>query len=400
MKISTTEPLAAAGDTINVASGFMVALLSLALAFVLSTAIRTLPAIGADMLIRDLRVTPPLAGLVGAFPLAFAIGLLPVGAALDRYGVRRVALSSSDHHRWSRPCGRRTGVSRGCFGPNRPGVRLLGCVGRALDLCEPFGRSSDAIWIMVGSDPCAGQFRDVAFSQSDGLADGEYWLARRILGGRLFWIADAVVDLALGARDRASDEGLMPARSRLGDARDAVALALSTRLRWLSALAFTNFAAQIGLRGLWGGPWLMEAKGTLRLEAGNALLVFTVALVIGPLVVGMLDRRFGRTGPICAIGHLIAAAIMVLMVAGGPSGLLSGIVGLPALPGWWDILMLTLFEIVYGLRRYCSRWRPPQRKIPGGTGHSSGQPREFLRHGGAADGFGPGCGEAGSRSRD
>jgi sugar phosphate permease len=120
---------------------------------------------------------------------------------------------------------------------------------------------------------------------------------------------------------------LMPARSLLGDARDTVALALSVRLRWLSALAFTNFAAQIGLRGLWGGPWLMEAKGFSRLEAGNALLVFTVALVIGPLVVGMLDRRFGRTGPVCAVGHLMAAAVMVMMVAGGPGGLLSGIVG-------------------------------------------------------------------------
>ena len=67
--------------------------LSLTLGFVLSNAIRTLPAIGADMLIRDLHVTPQgLAALVGAFPLAFAIGLLPVGAALDRYGVRPVAL--------------------------------------------------------------------------------------------------------------------------------------------------------------------------------------------------------------------------------------------------------------------------------------------------------------------
>jgi predicted MFS family arabinose efflux permease len=140
-----------------------------------------------------------------------------------------------------------------------------------------------------------------------------------------------------------------PARSLLGDARDTIALALSPRLRWLSALAFTNFAAQIGLRGLWGGPWLMEAKGFSRLEAGNALLVFTVALVIGPLVVGMLDRRFGRTGPVYAVGHLLAAAIMVSMVAGGPGGLLSGMAGLPALPGWWDVLMLSSFGIVYGI---------------------------------------------------
>jgi len=103
----------------------MVALLSLTLGFALSTAIRTLPAIGADMLIRDLRVTTQgLAALVGVFPLAFAIGLLPVGAALDRYGVRPVAVvlvRPSQSAQALRPLrrGRRDAV-----GPNRLG---LGC---------------------------------------------------------------------------------------------------------------------------------------------------------------------------------------------------------------------------------------------------------------------------------
>jgi len=69
----------AAGATAGMAPGFMVALLSLTLGFALSTAIRTLPAIGADMLIRDLRVTPQgLAALVGVFPLAFAIEDIPI----------------------------------------------------------------------------------------------------------------------------------------------------------------------------------------------------------------------------------------------------------------------------------------------------------------------------------
>jgi hypothetical protein len=36
-------------------------------------------------------------------------------------------------------------------------------------------------------------------------ADGACWLARRILGGCLLWMADAVADLAAGAAtDRAS----------------------------------------------------------------------------------------------------------------------------------------------------------------------------------------------------
>jgi len=70
-----------------------------------------------------------------------------------------------------------------------------------------------------------------------------------------------------------------------------------------------------------GGEGLLALGGRQRVACVHR------ALVIGPLVVGMLDRRFGRTGPVCAVGHLMAAAIMVLMVAGGPGGLLPELSG-------------------------------------------------------------------------
>jgi len=341
----------AAGATAGMAPGFMVALLSLTLGFALSTAIRTLPAIGADMLIRDLRVTPQgLAALVGVFPLAFAIGLLPVGAALDRYGVRPVAVVLVAIIT--------VGAGLAAIAQGPAGMLLaqivlgLGCSGVLVApltfASRSVGPTQFGLWsgliLALGNSGMLLSASPMAWLMEHAGWRAGYWAAAcfGLLTLLLIWL------LVPRETGRAANE-LMPARSLLGDARDTVALALSARLRWLSALAFTNFAAQIGLRGLWGGPWLMEAKGFSRLEAGNALLVFTVALVIGPLVVGMLDRRFGHTGPVCAVGHLMAAAIMVLMVAGGPSGLLSGVVGLPALPGWWDVLMLTLFGIVYGI---------------------------------------------------
>jgi hypothetical protein len=33
---------------------------------------------------------------------------------------------------------------------------------------------------------------------------------------------------------------------------------------------FASFAAVLGLRGLWGGPWLMEAKGLDRIAAATS----------------------------------------------------------------------------------------------------------------------------------
>src|SRR3954451_18911337 len=68
-------------------------ILALTLGHVFSNAVRTLPAIAADVLSRDLGLTPEaLAALTGGFPAAFALAMIPVGVGLDRWGVRRTAL--------------------------------------------------------------------------------------------------------------------------------------------------------------------------------------------------------------------------------------------------------------------------------------------------------------------
>ena len=53
------------------------------------------------------------------------------------------------------------------------------------------------------------------------------------------------------------------------------------------------------LRGLWAGPWLMEVKGLSRIEAGNELGLFTLALIVGPLCIGIFDRKFGHRRAMC-----------------------------------------------------------------------------------------------------
>ena len=70
-----------------------VPILVLALGHVFSNAVRTLPAVAADVLSRGLGLSPEgLAALTGAFPASFALAMIPVGVALDRYGVRRTSL--------------------------------------------------------------------------------------------------------------------------------------------------------------------------------------------------------------------------------------------------------------------------------------------------------------------
>ena len=66
----------------------------LTMGHIFSNAVRTLPAIAADLLQRDLGITAEALGaLTGMFPFAFAIAMVPVGASLDRYGIKPVALT-------------------------------------------------------------------------------------------------------------------------------------------------------------------------------------------------------------------------------------------------------------------------------------------------------------------
>ena len=79
--------------SMTAAPAVILPILVLCLGHVFSNAVRTIPAIAADVLTRDLGISAEtLAQVTGAFPLAFAAVMIPVGIALDRHGVKRVSL--------------------------------------------------------------------------------------------------------------------------------------------------------------------------------------------------------------------------------------------------------------------------------------------------------------------
>ena len=70
------------------------ALLALACGHMLSTLLRTIPAVSLDVMAADFRTAPQtLASLTSIYHFAFAASQIPVGAAMDRFGVRPVSLS-------------------------------------------------------------------------------------------------------------------------------------------------------------------------------------------------------------------------------------------------------------------------------------------------------------------
>ena len=78
----------------NKTRALVLALLALACGHMLSTLLRTIPAISLDVMAADFATTPQtLAGLTSIYHFSFAASQIPVGAAMDRFGVRPVSLS-------------------------------------------------------------------------------------------------------------------------------------------------------------------------------------------------------------------------------------------------------------------------------------------------------------------
>jgi hypothetical protein len=90
--------------------------------------------------------------------------------------------------------------------------------------------------------------------------------------------------------------------------------------------AFTSLAVVLVIRGVWAGPWLMDVKGATRMQAGHALLPFTLAVSVGPALSGLLESCVGNR-LIVAGGQSLAAIALLLIACGAPGGALSATLG-------------------------------------------------------------------------
>ncbi len=244
--------------------------------------------------------------------------MLPVGVALDRYGVKRTAIALMGIAAAGSLLG---AVATGPWSMLAAQVVLgVGCSGMLMcpityaaknlppqkfglwgGVIQAFGNTG----MLLSASPLA------------LLVDHAGWRAGYVACAML--AVGALVAVAAIVRD--ARPSVQARRSVAEDARDVITLALSRDIRGPVVIAFASFAAVLGVRGLWGGPWLMEVKGLPRIEAGHVLLACTIALIIGPAVAGLLERRFQaqRRGLLVA-GHLGGAAMIVLMVMGGALG--------------------------------------------------------------------------------
>lgn len=319
-------------------------ILVLALGHVFSNAVRTLPAVAADVLSRDLGISAEgLAALTGAFPAAFALAMIPVGVALDRYGVRRTSLTLLGIAG--------TGAVAAALAPGAWTMLLaqivlgIGCSGMLMCPMTFAARATSAASFALWSGIIQAVGNSGMLLSASPLALLVEWQGWR--AG--FWAAAVLAGitwLAVTATVRQPPPPRTAPRSLWHDAREVVAIAVSPSMRALMVFVFASFAVVLGVRGLWGGPWLMEVKGLTRVEAGNVLLLCTVALTLGPALAGIVDRAVGHRIALLVGSHVAVAGLIFLLLAGGPGGALSALLGLPMLPPTFDMALLFIFGLV------------------------------------------------------
>lgn len=317
-------------------------LLVLALGHMLSNLLRTLPAIATDVISADIAVAPEtVASLTGAYHFAFAAGQIPVGVALDRYGVRRVSLTLFAIVAIGAAFAAQVGGSTSFLLAQ---ISLgIGCCGMLLCpmtfAAKQLTPSQFGLWSgLIQGVGNAGML--LSASPMAWLIEQQGWRAG-------FWVSAALsviigLLVVLFVRDAAPER--IESRSELkSEVREVIALAVSARLRGVIILAFSSFAAAIAVRGLWGGPWLMDIRHLDRVEAGNALLPLTFALVVGPMLYGIVDRRLGQRRVLLAVGHLVAGLAIFAIGFTGPGGPIAGVFGSVSLPVSFDVTALLVF---------------------------------------------------------
>ena len=225
--------------------------------------------------------------MTSAYPFAFAAVMLPVGVALDRCGVKRTALGLLAVGGSGALMGALAqGPTVDAAGADRAGHRLLrhadvrpppmprSAWARGSSACGPASSWHSAICgMLLSASPLA------------LLVEWQGWRAGYLASAAMAFAAILAVAVTV-APDAPAGRGQ---RSLGTDLAEVWAIATAPALRPILVFGFASMAASLGLRGLWGGPWLMEEKGLSRVEAGNVLLL-------------MHPRHGGRAGA-GGLGH-------------------------------------------------------------------------------------------------
>ena len=307
-------------------------LATLCAAYVISQFYRSSTAVIAPDLVRDIGFSHESLGLLtGAFFLAFGLTQIPLGIMLDRFGPRRTmtgmlffaVAGALVFATAESPAMLTTG--RALMGVGCAAV-FMGSVVVCARWFPPDRLATMAsIVLAVGG---AGNF--LSATPLAYAADQIGWRGAFLAMAGLTALIAAMVFLLV--RDAPPGH---PYHGRTHESLGATLIGLgevfaNRRLPRLAAMAFVAYPALATILTLWAGPYLADIHGLGGVARGNVLMLTALAMILGTLFYGPLDRRLDTRREIVIGGALATTAVLAALAA------------VPAPPLWLAITLLTL----------------------------------------------------------
>jgi predicted MFS family arabinose efflux permease len=305
-------------------------------AYFLSLFFRSINAVIAPDLVRELTLSPSDLGLLtAAYFLGFALFQIPLGVFLDRFGARRVqtvmvAIAAA-------------GAAVFAFGESL----VLLALGRAL-IGLGFsgglmaGYKAIADWFPREKIPLMNGYFLGMGSMGALVATAPAQMAIDLVGWRGLLLAFAAITMAVAAiiffavPERHADAG---PRTRLAQQVADLKVIYRDRLFWrVAPLTVLCFATGTSVQGLWAGPWLRDVAGLERAAVADQLFVMALALSLGSIFGGVLADALRRFG----IGVLFIAGGAALLFMVAELGIILEQIGL-------SVLLWTVFGATFNV---------------------------------------------------
>jgi predicted MFS family arabinose efflux permease len=290
---------------------------ALSVAFALSNALRTLPAITAHGIEADLHVSAEQIGyFAGIYHLAFGLMQLPFGVALDRLSIRVVVALPL------------TAAALGailCAIASRFDVLLAaqfligaGCAPALMATFVFIGRTYpprrfaplSGIVFAIGGLGMIVTGTPLAF-----LVERWSWRAGFVILGAATAFCALACWLLIGVGERVHRRS----NETLSEAMRGVLRVLRFRqTAGLLAIGVVTYPTVITLRGLWIAPLFARRHGLDLVAIGNVILAMSVAMIVAPTLYGFVDPG-KRTRPRLIIAAAFASAVCPAFLALGGS---------------------------------------------------------------------------------
>ncbi len=294
----------------------------LALLFLLSQFYRVTSAVIASDLMRDLSLTAEDMGFLSSiFFYAFALVQIPMGAALDIFGARRLILFLS---------------SLGIVGAvvfALSNSLLMALIGRALIgvgmACALMGTYKlISIW-----------FSPYAFTTISGvilsigtlgniLATAPLAFAVGLMGWRNAFLLIALVHLIITSlvyiivnddpnKPKDMDSPLLSKENLLKESLGGILSVVRLPSFWLIAIsAFARYGTYVSIAGLWAGPYLEHVHQISLIDRGEFLMLFPLGFIIGGPIIGALSDKVFKNRKVVAAAAMSLYSIFIFPLTG------------------------------------------------------------------------------------